>query len=75
LIGQIRSTISIFKYSHLNYVAVFIFDQSSAHEEFAEDALNINNMNVNLGGKLRDTVIPLNNLGSAPGKDDTYRHV
>jgi hypothetical protein len=50
-----------------------VFDRSSAHEGFAEDALNINNMNVNPGGKqkkLRDTVIPHNNPGPAPGEED-----
>jgi hypothetical protein len=78
LIGQIRSTISIFKYSHPNCVAVFVFDWSSAYEGFAKDALNINNMNVNPGGrqrKLRDTVIPLNNPGPAPGEEDTCGRV
>ena len=51
-----------------------MFDRSSTHEGFAEDALNINNMNVNPGGrqrKLRDTVIPLKNPGPAPGEEDT----
>jgi len=68
----------IFEYSHPNCIAVFVFDRSSAHEGFAEDALNINNMNVNPGGKqkkLRDTVIPLNNPGPAPGEEDTRGHV
>ena len=78
LIRQIRSTISIFKYLHPNCVAVFVFDRSSTHKGFAEDALNINNMNVNPEGrqrKLRDTVILLNNPGPAPGEEDTHGRV
>ena len=34
-------------------VAVFTFNRSSAHEGFTENALNINNMNVNPSGKQR----------------------
>jgi len=58
---------------HTNCTAIFIFDWSSAHKGFAENAPNINNMNINPGGrqrKLRDTVIPLNNPDPAPGEED-----
>jgi hypothetical protein len=60
---------------HPNCIAVFAFDRSSAHEGFAENSLNVNNMNLNPGGKqrkLHNTVIPLNNLGPAPGEEDTH---
>jgi hypothetical protein len=78
LIVQIKNTISIFELMHPDHTGVFLFDRSSAHEGFAEDALNINRMNVNPGGKqkrLRDTIIPLNNPDPAPGKDDTRGRV
>ena len=78
LIDQIKITIQIFELTHPNCVAVFTFDRSSAHEGFAEDALNVNNMNINPGGKqrkLRDTVIPLNNPDPAPGEEDTRGQV
>ena len=64
----------IFNYTHPNTIGVFVFDRSSAHEGYAEDALNINNMNINPGGKqrkLRDTIIPRNNPDPAPGEEDT----
>jgi hypothetical protein len=74
LIDQIKITISIFDLTHPNCVAVFAFDRSSAHEGFAENALNVNNMNMGPGGKqrkLRNTVIPLNNPDPAPEEEDT----
>jgi len=78
LIVQIKNTISIFELTHPDRTGVFVFDRSSAHEGFAEDALNIYRMNVNPGGKqkrLRDTIIPLNNPDPAPGEDDTRGRV
>ena len=74
LINQIKVAIKIFEHTHPNCIAIFVFDRSSAHEGFSENALNINNMNVNPGGKQRklcDTVIPLNNPDPAPGEEDT----
>ena len=74
LIEQVRVTISVFVYTHPGCVGVFVFDRSSAHEGFAENALNVNAMNLNPGGKqkkLRDMVIPLNNPDPAPGEEDT----
>ena len=53
---------------------VWLFDCSLAHEGLAVDALNVNNMNVNPGGKqklLRDTIIPLNNPPPQLNKVDT----
>jgi len=74
LIIQVKNIIKVFKYTHLNCVAVSTFDQSSAHEGFSENALNVNNMNVNPGGrqrKLHNTVIPQSNPVSAPSEEDT----
>jgi hypothetical protein len=50
-----------------------VFDWSSAHGGFAEDALNVNAMNIHptqKQKKLCDTIIPLNNLDPAPGEED-----
>ena len=74
LVDQIRIAIKVFDHMHPNCTAIFAFDRSSAHEGFSENALNINNMNINPGKKqrkLRDTVIPLNNPDPAPGEEDT----
>jgi len=78
LIKQIKMTISIFEITNRNCVTIFVFDQSSAHEGFAEDALNVNHMNVNPGGKqkrLHDTIIPLSNLDPAPSEEDTHGNI
>src|SRR5882762_8141729 len=53
---------------------LWAFDCSSAHEGLASDALNVNKMNVNPGGKqtlMRDTVIPTTNPPPKPGQADT----
>jgi hypothetical protein len=78
LISQLKHTIKVFDHTHTECVMVFIFDHSSAHRGFAENTLNIHNMNVNHGGKQRklcNTVIPLSNPGPAPGKEDTCGQV
>jgi len=78
LINQIKIVIKVFEHTHPNCTAIFTFDRSSAHEGFAENALNINNMNVNPEGKqrkLRSTVIPLNNPDPAPGEEDTRSQI
>jgi hypothetical protein len=78
LIEQIKITIPIFKITHPNRIGIFVFDRSSAHEGFAEDALNINHMNIKPCGKqrkLQNTVIPLSNLDPAPGEEDTHGKV
>jgi hypothetical protein len=65
--------IKVFNHTHTECVAVFVFDRCSAHRGFAENALNIHNMNVNHGGKqrkLHDTMIPLSNPGPTPSKED-----
>jgi hypothetical protein len=70
--------IKVFDYTHIEYIMVFIFDHSSAHRGFAENALNIHNMNVNHKGKqrkLHDTVILLSNPGPASGEEDMHGQV
>src|SRR5882762_12018571 len=69
-----QMTVNIFEYLHPEKVAIWVFDCSSAHEGLAIDALNVNNMNVNPGGKQRHlctTVIPMNNPPPKPGYIDT----
>ena len=59
---------------HPDKVGIWIFNCSSAHEGYATDALNFNNINVHPGGKqkhLCDTVIPLNNPSPKPGHTNT----
>jgi len=78
LIKQVKTAIDVFNYTHPDCVAVFTFDWSSAHEGFAENALNVNNMNINPAGKqrkLRDMHIPCSNPDPAPGEEDTCGRV
>jgi hypothetical protein len=73
LIVQVKHTIKIFEHTHPDCVAIFVFDRSSAHEGFAENALNVHNMNIHPAGKqrkLQDTVIPLSNPDPTPGEED-----
>src|SRR6266853_2114050 len=77
LLQQLKSTIAVFEHTHLNCTRVFIFDRSSAHKGYADNALNINSMNINPAGKqkkLQDTKILLNNPDPAPSEEDTHRH-
>jgi len=58
---QVKAAIKIAKYKYNSeaYNVVWLFDHSSGHTAFAENALNVNRMNVKPGGKqavLRDTV-------------------
>ena len=78
LIEQLKHTIQVFDHTHPDHTTIFVFDRSSAHKGFADDALNVNNMNVNYGGKqrkLQDTVIPVNNPDPVPSKEDTRSQV
>ena len=71
---QTKIAVDIFEYLHPEKVGVWLFDCSSAHEGLAANALNVNNMNVNPGGKqqaMHDTVIPLTNPPPKPGQRDT----
>lgn len=52
-------TIAELKYPKETNSLIFLFDQSSGHTAFAENALNVNRMNVRPGGVqpvLRDTI-------------------
>ena len=52
-------TIGEIKYPSSSHSIVFLFDQSSGHTAYAEDALNANRMNVNPGGsqpRMHDTI-------------------
>jgi hypothetical protein len=78
LLQQIKHALAVFEHTHPDCVGIWVFDRSSAHEGYADNALNINSMNINPGGKqkkLQDTRIPLNNPGPAPGEEDTHGHI
>lgn len=47
----INYAIPIFEVKHPDSIGIFAFDNSTNHGIMAKDALNVNNMNVNLGGK------------------------
>lgn len=47
----INYAIPIFETKYPNAIGIFAFDNSTNHGAMAKDALNINNMNVNPGGK------------------------
>jgi hypothetical protein len=75
LIKQLKNMIAIFEYTHPNCNGVFIFDRSSAYEGYAEDALNINNMNINPGRKqkkMHDTIILRSNPDLPPGGENMH---
>ena len=64
LLVQVDKAIAIFEEAHPDCVALFVFDQSSAHALLGPDALRAFDMNRSNGGKQRkqkDTVIPMNN--------------
>ena len=64
LLVQVDKVIAIFEEVHPDCVALFVFDQSSAHASLGPDALRAFDMNRSNGGKQRkqkDTVIPMNN--------------
>src|SRR5216683_442496 len=78
LLQQVKHTLTVFKHTHPDCIGVWVFDRSSTHEGYADNALNINSMNINPGGKqkkLCNTRIPLNNPGPAPSKEDTRGHI
>src|SRR5207248_2908848 len=52
LLDQITNyAIPIFETKYPNAIGIFAFDNSTNHGAMAKDALNVNNMNVNPGGK------------------------
>ena len=64
LLAQVKHAIEVFEKAHPNCIALFIFDQSSAHASLGPDALKAFDMNKSDGGKQRiqhDTVIPESN--------------
>lgn len=64
LIAQIKHAIHVFERAHPNCIALFIFDQSSAHASLGPDVLKASEMNKSDGRKQRtqhDTVIPESN--------------
>lgn len=65
LIAQIKHAIHVFEHAHPNCIALFIFDQSSAHASLGPDALKASEMNKSDGRKQwtqHDTVILKSNL-------------
>jgi len=64
LLAQVDQAMEIFEEAHPDCVALFVFDQSSAHASLGPDALCAFNMNKSNGGgqrKQKDTVVPMNN--------------
>ncbi len=64
LLTQVDKAISIFNEAHPGCIALFVFDQSSAHASLGPDALRAFDMNKGNGGKQRkqkDTIIPMSN--------------
>jgi hypothetical protein len=53
LLIQIKHAIQVFEKAHPNCVALFVFDQSSAHASLGPDALKASEMNKSDGGKQR----------------------
>lgn len=75
---RLVDAIDIFEYLHVGAAGIWVFDCSSAHEGLAANALNVNNMNVHLGGKqtiMQDTIGPLNHPAPENGKSDTPGHL
>src|SRR6267142_2244582 len=65
LLVQVDKVITIFEEAHPGCIALFVFDQSSAHASLGPDALHAFDINKTNGGKQKkrkDTVIPMNNL-------------
>ena len=64
LLEQVKHAVNVFEQAHPKCVALFIFDQSSAHASLGPDSLKAFEMNKSDGGKQRvqrDTIIPQSN--------------
>ena len=64
LLVQVDKAIEIFEEAHPDCIALFVFDQLSAHASLGDDALRAFDMNRSNGGaqrKQKNTVIPMNN--------------
>jgi hypothetical protein len=75
LIEQIKDAVDVFEYIHPGAVGVWAFDCSSVHEGLSPDALNVNRMNINPGGKqtlMPDTITPTSNPPPKAGQPDTH---
>ena len=58
LLQQVKHTIDIFERVHPNALGLFLFDNAPSHKKVADDALNVDKMNVHPGGmqpKMRST--------------------
>ena len=58
LLQQVKHTIDIFERVHPNAQGLFLFDNAPSHKKIADDALNVDKMNVHPGGmqpKMRST--------------------
>ena len=56
---QVAKTVDIFERVHPHATGIFLFDNAPSHRKMADDALNVDKMNVGPGGKqpkVRDTV-------------------
>jgi len=51
LLQQIKHALAVFKHTHSDCVGIWVFDRLSAHKGYADNALNINSMNINPEGK------------------------
>jgi hypothetical protein len=72
LLQQVKHVLAIFEHTHLDCIGVWVFNRLSAHEGYADNALNINSININPGGKqkkLRDTKIVTAALTATPRSD------
>ncbi|PVH67278.1 hypothetical protein DL98DRAFT_444045, partial [Cadophora sp. DSE1049] len=61
LLEQVNEAIDIFEEKHPNKIAVFVFNQSSAHASHGDGALNAFTMNASEGGAAilqKDTYYP-----------------
>lgn len=59
VVAQLKQTIDIFEITHPDQIGVFLFDNSTGHNAFADDALIARKMNSLPGGKqplMRETV-------------------
>ncbi len=57
-LAQVDKALDIFERKYPGHVGIFLFDNAPCHKKTANDALNVQNMNVNPGGKqavMKDT--------------------
>ncbi|KAG8909932.1 hypothetical protein FRC01_006638 [Tulasnella sp. 417] len=74
--AQLKTVLQMLKALYPNKKYVFIFDNSSAHNSLARDALTVTKMNVNPSGKqahMHDTVIPETNPHGFGGQSQSMQ--